>query len=128
MVTQKFATVAVAAALSLSAATFAAGSANAAQDAGFDSLLASTAAAQADSLTAERSERDAARTALSVARSLAAQGDIKGASAYLTYARAKLGLGSTAPDSVVGLSASGDSTVRTDAAGGNAIASHSSYR
>ncbi|AWB08420.1 hypothetical protein A6A40_25735 (plasmid) [Azospirillum humicireducens] len=123
MVTQKFATVAVAATLSLSALTFAAGSANAAQDAGFDSLLASTAAVQADSPTAERSERDAARTALSVARSLAAQGDTKGASAYLAYARAKLGLGSTVQDSLVGLSASGDAAARTDA-----IASHSSYR
>ncbi len=130
MFMRNFATVAAAATLSLSALTFAAGSANAAQDAGFDSLLASTAAAavQADALTAERTERDAARTALSVARSLAAQGDTKGASAYLNFARAKLGLATTAPDDVVGLSASGDSTARTDAVHGNAIASHSSYR
>ena len=130
MFTQKFATAAVAATLSLSALTFAAGSANAAQDAGFDNLLASTSAAvaQADAMTAERTERDAARTALSVARSLAAQGDAKGASAYLNFARAKLGLGSTVQDNVVGLSASGDSAVRSDAVRGNAIASHSSYR
>ncbi len=130
MFTQKFATAAVAATLSLSALTFAAGSANAAQDAGFDNLLASTSAAvaQADALTAERTERDAARNALSVARSLAAQGDTKGASAYLNFARGKLGLATTAPDDVVGLSASGDSSIRTDAIRGDAIASHSSYR
>ncbi len=122
MSANKIATFAAAALLSVSALALTAGSASAAQDAGFDSLLASTAAAQADA-SVERSDRDAARIALSVARSLAAQGDTQAATAYLNFARGKLGLGTTARDAAVGLSASGDAVGR-----GNDIASHDSYR
>ncbi|PWC32726.1 hypothetical protein [Azospirillum sp. TSO35-2] len=113
------------AAVALSVAAMTAGSAIAAQSDSFDRLLADTTAAtaQANAITAERTERDAARTALSVARSLAAQGDTESATAYLNFARGKLGLGTTGHDDVVGLSASGDVVGRSDA-----IASHSSYR
>lgn len=122
MSANKIATFAAAALLSVSALALTAGSASAAQDAGFDSLLASTSAAQADA-SVERSDRDAARIALLVARSLAAQGDTQAATAYLNFARGKLGLGSTARDAAVGLSASGDAVGHD-----SDIASHSSYR
>lgn len=120
-----FARTLAAAVLSVSALALTAGSAAAAQNASFDALLAETtvAAAHADSLTAERTERDAANTSLSVARSLAAQGNTDAAAGYLNFARGKLGLGAVAPQGVVGMSASGDVISHDDA-----IASHSSYR
>ncbi|MBP2302220.1 hypothetical protein [Azospirillum picis] len=122
MATNKLFSIAAAAVLSVSALTLAAAPATATD---FNGLLAETsaAAASANAITAERTERDAARIALSVARSLAAQGDTEAAAGYLNFARGKLGLTTVARGELVGLSASGDTVGR-----GDAVAPHTSYR
>ncbi len=83
------------AAAALSVAVLASGSAFAAGErGGFDALLAETKAAAitVSSVRAERSDRDLANSYITMAESLARQGDQAKALDFLNFARGKLGL------------------------------------
>jgi len=101
------------AAAALSVAVLSSGAAFAAS-AGFDALLADTRAAAVGvtASQADRSERDLANTYITMARSLAAQGEEAKALDLLNFARGKLGLAGLEPVTDANRVASGKPVVQ----------------